>query len=142
MDGYPQTIFDPVPDNICKLWKPMEENRSLYGEYCKSAVLEFQNRFDKTRFARMRYGVRRSPQIVDQICINCYGNHSVWWVAGGAAAYWVGNTTMCNDDDFTVLCCSGLFKSKKFKGFSFDSNVSYRTGKTNVLNIETIFFKV
>ena len=141
MDGYPETIFDPVSENICKLWKSIEEKGSLYGGYCNSIVLKCQNRFDKTRIARMRCGVKRALQILDLLCANCDGNHSLWWLGGGAAAYWVANTTTYNDYNLYV-CCSGYLKSKKFKGFSVDSSVNHQTGKTNVLNIETKHFKV
>ena len=57
----------------------------------------------------MMNAIKYALSFVDLVCKGCSGDHKVWWLAGGAAAFLKKKTNAHGDCDLYV-CCDGYFK--------------------------------
>lgn len=139
--SYPSTIFQPTEEDILNLWKTVATTNSMYGGIHSLHTINVSCLYEEIRFQEMQEASRIAFSLLNLLCEGCAGNHSVWWLAGGAAAYWKGKTNYYNDYDIYV-CCEGLFKKvNKFHNLKIHHQ-RMRSGKVSVTNIVNKFWHV
>lgn len=138
---YPGQIFKATHPLILQLYETMASTNCMYGGVASPFQLTPTDEEDQENLKEMLQGLNNANKLLNQICPGCSGNHSVWWLCGGAASYWAEKTTTYTDYDWYVHC-DGMFNTiNNFEGHDVDYHTMW-TGRTSVVNMVNNFYKV
>lgn len=138
---YPGKIFKSAPSGIVNLWYEVAKRKCIYGGVANAIQIIERNVYEEIRMAELEEAMVLAKKLVEEVCTGCRGDHNVWWLCGGAAAFWSKKTNSYGDYDYFVQC-EGFFK--KVKSFQGNKVKQYRMldGKVSVMNLIDKFFKV
>ena len=138
---YPAQLFAPTHPSIIALWDKFASNNLMFGGVASAFNLTPTNLYDHMRLADMEEAVASAMKLLDHLCPGCTGNHLVWWLCGGAAAFWADKTSTYTDYDLYVHC-DGMLKNVNHFDLHEVNDHRMDTGKVSVLNMTNKFHKV